>query len=520
MKKNIKNIGLTILACFALSSCDEAKLTELNINKNASTDIDLSYLLAYGQTRVAGSRYESWRTNLIYGSTMIQHNATLQGYWSGDKYYYNAAYSAAFWDRHWTDAIKNLTNVVDRTEGDPERVNLNSFAKIMRAYDLHKMTDIYGDIPYAQAGRGLNAEENWFPAYEPQQDVYAQIVADIKSARDAMSASADQLGDQDILYKGDVAKWKKFANAFLMRVAMRMSNVDAATAQSVFTEAVTNGTFESNADNAFFKQVLGNGGDINFNGTSLAMSNAAGGGGDNNAKISKTLMDFMNKTKDPRKMILAGGVGDPYLSKSTWNTDPEAQIGLPNGYNSTTIQTIVPGFETVHNYSFINPEIIELDDPTPFISYAETELMKAEAAVKGWISSSAEEHFNNGVAGAVNSWEAFNASVNPGMAEIDTYLGGLGFASASDTDKMRMIGEQFWMATYLNHVESWSNWRRTGYPVLIPTSDPNNDTNGTIPRRLRYSEGEIGSNPENYAAAIARQGEDRLTTSIWWDVKK
>jgi len=219
-------------------------------------------------------------------------------------------------------------------------------------------------------------------------------------------------------------------------------------------------------------------------------------------------------------MILAGGVGDPYLSKSTWNTDPEAQIGLPNGYNSTTIQTIVPGFETVHNYSFINPEIIELDDPTPFISYAETELMKAEAAVKGWISSSAEEHFNNGVAGAVNSWEAFNASVNPGMAEIDTYLGGLGFASASDTDKMRMIGEQFWMATYLNHVESWSNWRRTGYPVLIPTSDPNNDTNGTIPRRLRYSEGEIGSNPENYAAAIARQGEDRLTTSIWWDVKK
>jgi hypothetical protein len=520
MKKNIKNIGLTVLACFALGSCDEAKLTELNVNRNASTDIDLSYLLAYGQTRVAGSRYESWRTNLIYSSTMVQHNATLQGYWSGDKYYYNAQYSGAYWERHFPDAIKNLTNVVDRTEGDPERVNLNSFAKIMRAFDLHKITDLYGDIPYDQAGRGIDGEENWFPTYQSQQEVYARIVSEVKSARDAMSASADQLRDQDILYKGDVAKWKKFANAFLMRVAMRMSNVDPATAQAVFTEAASNGTFGSNADNAFFKQVLGNGGDINFNGTSLAMSNAAGGGGDNNAKISKTLMDFMNATNDPRKMILTGGIGNPYESASTWNTNPADQVGLPNGYNTTTIKNIVPNFVTFHDYSFINPEIIQLDDPTPFISYAETELMKAEAALKGWISTSAEGHFNSGVKAAIESWTAFGASVTPAAAEISTFTSGLGFAAASNEDKLRMIGEQFWMATYLNHTETWANWRRTGYPVLVPTSDPNNDTNGTIPRRLRYYEDEIGSNPQNYAAAIARQGEDRLTTRIWWDVQK
>lgn len=516
MKKNIKNIGLTILACFALGSCDEAKLTELNVNKNASTDIDLNFLLAYGQARVAGSRYESWRTNLIYSSTMIQHNATLQGYWSGDKYYYNAQYSGAYWERHFPDAIKHLTHVVDKTEGDPEKVNLNSFAKIMRAFDLHRLTDLYGDIPYNQAGRGIDGEENWFPAYQPQSEVYAGIVADVKSARDAMSTSADQVGDQDVLYKGDVTKWKKFANALLMRSAMRMSNVDPSTAQAVFTEAANSGTFESNADNAFFQQVLGNGGDVNFNGTSLAMSNAAGGGGDNNAKISKTLMDWMNANNDPRKMILAGGIGNPYASPSTWNTNPDDQIGLPNGYNSTTIKTIVPDFTTVHVYSFINPRIIDLDDPTPFISYAETELMKAEAAQKGWLSSSASQHFANGIAAAINSWAAFGVDV-PGASETQAYIDGLGFDTASATDKMRLIGEQYWAATYLNHIESWSNWRRTGYPALTPTSDPNNDTNGTIPRRLRYFEGEIGSNPKSYAEAIARQGEDRLTTRMWWD---
>lgn len=519
MKNNIKNLGLTLLACLTLGSCDEDKLTELNVNKNASTDINLGFLLAYGQTRVAGDRYESWRTNLIYSSTMIQHNATLQGYWSGDKYYYNAQYSGAYWESHFPDAIKNLTNVVDRTEGDPTRVNLNSFAKIMRAFDLHRITDLYGDIPYAQAGRGINGQENWFPVYQPQQEVYASIIADIKSARDAMSASADQVGVQDILYKGDVAKWKKFANALLMRVAMRMSNVDPATAKTVFTEAASNGTFTSNADNALFIQVLGNGGGVNYNGTSMAMSNAAGGGGDNNAKISKTLMDFMNATKDPRKMILTGGVGNPYSDPNTWNTDPAAQVGLPNGYTSTTIKTIYPNFTTVDAFSFINPKIIELDDPTFFSTYAETELMMAEAALKGWITTSAETHFKNGVTAAINNWAAYKVSV-PSFAEIDAYIAGLGFAAASTENKLKMIGEQYWMATYLNHMEAWANWRRTGYPVLTPTNDPNNDTNGTIPRRLRYFEGEIGSNPKNYADAIARQGEDRLTTRIWWDVAK
>jgi hypothetical protein len=296
-----------------------------------------------------------------------------------------------------------------------------------------------------------------------------------------------------------------------------MSNVDPATAQSVFTEAASNGTFTSNADNAFFTQVLGNGGDINFNGTSLAMSNAAGGGGDNNARISKTFMDWMNANNDPRKMIVTGGIGNPFASPSTWNTDPDAQVGLPNGYNSTTITDVIPDFETFQDFSFINPRIIDLDDPSPFISYAETELMMAEAALKGWVSSDAATHFANGVKGAMESWAAFGVDV-PSADVIDAYIAGRGFADASEADQYRLIGEEYWAATYLNHTEAWANWRRTGFPVLTPTSDPNNDTNGTIPRRLRYSEGEIGSNPDNYAAAIARQGEDRMTTRMWWDV--
>ncbi len=515
MKNKLRNITLVTLAALTLGSCDEQKLTDLNINKNAPTTIDMSFLLAYGQLRVAGSRYESWRTNLIYSSTMIQHNASLQGYWSGDKYYYSSQYSGAYWESHYPNPIKNLTEVVDKTAGDPALANIHAAAQIMRAFDLHRMTDIYGDVPYTQAGRGLVGQENWFPSYDKQSEIYQYLITDIRAARDEFSESANALGEQDVLFKGDLTKWRKFANALLMRIAMRMSNVDETGAKAVFTEALASGAIDDTNSNAFLAQSLGNGGDTNYNGTSLVYSNAAGGGGDNNGRISKTFLDWMDANNDPRKMIIVGGTGNPY-DPSTWNTDPAAQKGLPNGYTSTTIKNIVPDFVSYNEYSFPNPAILDLDDPTPFISHAEVELMKAEAVLKGWISGSAEEFFNKGVRAAMDSWSLFGVAT-PSAAEVDAYIEGLGFATASN--KLKLIGEQYWAATYLNHIEAWCNYRRSGYPELVPTSDPNNVTGGTIPRRLRYYEDEAGSNPASYAAAVASQGPDLMTTRIWWDKK-
>lgn len=520
MKRHLKTTALALLSVLTLNSCDNEELLDLNVNKNASTDIDQRYLLSLGMLQVAGDRYESWRTNLIYSSTMIQQNATLAGYWSGDKYYYNAQYSGAFWEANYPGSIKTLTQVVDQTKGKPESANTFAAASIMRSFVLHRMTDIYGDIPYAQAGRGLVGAENWFPKYDAQKDVYMMLVADIKQARDAFSPSARALGEQDVLYKGDYAKWKKFANSLLMRIALRMSNVDPATAKTVFTEAAASGGIDSNASNAFMKQVLGTGGGINFNGTSLVLANDNGGGGEGNTvRVSKTLVDFVNKTNDPRKMIIIGGLGN-YFDKTTWITDPAKQRGLPNGYTATTIKTIYPDFTTLNTFSFINPAIMNLDDPTPLVSYAETELMLAEATLKGWVSSGdAESHFRKGVTGAVKSWGAFGVDI-PADAAVTTFIDGLGFAAAAAERKLELIGEQYWMATYLNHIEAWANYRRTGYPKLVPTNDPANVTGGTVPRRLRYFEDEVGSNPANYKEAIARQGEDLLTTRVWWDVKK
>ena len=82
---------------------------------------------------------------------------------------------------------------------------------------------------------------------------------------------------------------------------------------------------------------------------------------------------------------------------------------------------------------------------------------------------------------------------------------------------MRMIGEQYWAATFLNEYEAYANWRRTGYPAITPTDYPGNQSNSQVPRRLRYPDSEYGINGDNIQAAISRQGPDEFTTRMWWD---
>lgn len=500
------------------TSCDEQNLLDLNINDNAVEDIDMRYLLSLGTLRIGGE-YENTRANMLYAATMIQHTASTAGYFSGDKYFYSSQYSGAYMERHFTDVIRLFSHVITKTNDIPDEANVNAAATVLRVFDLLRMTDMHGDIPYTQAGYGLLGEENWFPKYQSQQEVYTLMIADLKAARDKFSPSARALGSQDFLYNGDISKWKKFANSLLMRMAMRMSNVDAATAQAVFTEANSSGAFTSNDDIAFIHYAPGPQG-VNRNGLNDGYWNTYKYSRD--CKISETFLNWMKANNDPRLMIITGGVGNPDEA-STWITDPEKQIGLPNGYNSTNLVDAVPagtldGFATVQqNFSMLNLKYLDWEDPYYLISYAEVELMRAEAALKGWITTPASAHFSNGVAAAISSWVVFDPSFGKTGPEIQSYIANRGFDTASATDKLRLIGEEYWAATYLNDIESWSNWRRTGYPTLTPTNDPNAFEGNFIPRRLRYWESEIGANPENYQAAVSRMGGDLFATKVWWD---
>ncbi|MBT8305972.1 MAG: SusD/RagB family nutrient-binding outer membrane lipoprotein, partial [Maribacter sp.] len=140
----------------------------------------------------------------------------------------------------------------------------------------------------------------------------------------------------------------------------------------------------------------------------------------------------------------------------------------------------------------------------------------AEAAERwGLAGGDPEPHYNAGVRAAMKMLELYGPAGAIADADIDAYL----LANPFDAgNALEQINTQYWAATFLNEYEAFANWRRTGYPALVPVVYPGNVTNGTIPRRLTYSVSEQSNNPENYAAALSAQGPDELTTRVWWDV--
>ena len=310
----------------------------------------------------------------------------------------------------------------------------------------------------------------------------------------AQIGSSTTLGNSDIMFKGDTAKWKAWGNSLMLRLAMRLTKADSATAKAWAEKAVAAGTMTSNDHIAHVPHTNGPEG-INQNGHGEVFD------ADGNPRISKTFADWLKD--DPRLPILAS-------RRSDGSTAIADLIGMPNGSTGATVADTSIYAEPNRNV------ITGKDAPMVFQTYAEVRLLKAEMAFRGWsVPGSAEAHYNAGVKAAMQMLSQLytNAAVITD-AEVDAYLAKKPYDASKGWE---MISEQYWAVTLFNEYESFSNWRRTGYPTLVPTSDPGSDTGGPIPRRLIWPEGEASTNAENFAAAIARQGPNNMVTRVWWD---
>ncbi|MEM8887857.1 MAG: SusD/RagB family nutrient-binding outer membrane lipoprotein, partial [Bacteroidota bacterium] len=236
MKKQF-NILLATLAILAMpmSSCDK-DFDVTNTNPNVINEIDYNTLLTHAMLETSGGRYENWRAGLIYSSTMIQHFATLPGYWSGDKYLYNAGYSSSLFDRNYPSTVKSMVDILDKTEPSS---NIYNITLIWWVATMHRLTDMYGDVPYTEAGKGF-IDGNFRPQYDAQSDIYADMLAKLETAAGALNAGGDAVTG-DFMFGGDVNLWKKYAYSLMLRLGMRMSKVDAAAAQQWVGKAIAGG---------------------------------------------------------------------------------------------------------------------------------------------------------------------------------------------------------------------------------------------------------------------------------------
>lgn len=507
-----KRIILYILLLMGLTGCKK-HFDSVNTDPDATGPEQYApeNLLSAAQLTYTGSARgggDAAHVELGGCAAFIQHLAALDTYeFYGDKYF-SSTNTGDYFESAYGEQVKMATDLVALTEGNPQHNNLHQMGRIMRAMIMERITDIYGDVPYFEAGRGYY-DKVYYPGYDAQQAIYADLLKEVSEATAALDPAGDKPATDLFFHdRGDqVAAWQRFGNTLLLRMAMRLTKRDPATARQ-YVRQTSGHTMQSNADNAIvMHDEAGQG--LTQNRVSLDFLQVSIR---TKAKLSKTFVDFMKDNDDPRL---------PVLSEVRINGHHNAseQQGLPNGYNTDRLSPYGiynrPDFpDTVDAYSQPSALVVKLDAPTFVLTYAESEFLLADAAAR-WGIGNAESHYHNGVVAAIRELAAYGAAGVIEEAVAEAYYNAHPYNAAKG---LEMINTQFWAATLFNEYEAWCNWRRTGLPALVPVNYLGNITNGTIPRRLPYPLSEASSNAANYKAAqTAIPGGDKMTSRMWWD---
>ena len=297
----------------------------------------------------------------------------------------------------------------------PNAVNKYAAARIWRVVIFQRLTDTYGDIPYAEAGLGYD-QQIYKPKYDAQQNIYMDMLNELDQACTSFDESKPTYGAADLVYGGDVGKWKRFGYSMMLRLGMRLSKVDPAMAQTWVAKAINGGVMTSNDDNCFIQMASGPA-QLNMNGNALVFSQGEPTTPDGGPRLSKTFVDSMLKYNDPRLRV--------YGELPNGDTNPADQQGLPNGSDATTAPDL--SIYTRPNLTTVGV----LATPMYFQTYAEVEFMLAEAAVRGWdpTASDPATDYNNGVTAALLYVNTYDPAQPIQQSEVDAYLAGKSFQS-------------------------------------------------------------------------------------------
>lgn len=489
--KKLKYIFLLVTLVLA-GACDEG-FDEINTNPNQPEEVSPGSILP---GIIRSSVNASVDQSYLVGNNIVQLTAkTLRV--EVDIYNWNAFANITWFPFY--EALRNV-DALEEEALEANHQNYEGVALVMKSWIFSVLTDAYGDIPYSQA---ISADQDInFPVYDAQEDIYLGengLLANLDRAADLLDPSGQAL-EGDILYGGDVSKWIKFTNSLRLRLLMRVSEKEPQLAINGIQQIVSEGNYmmslEDNATleylNAFPNQY-----------PLLPLKT-----GDFDAvNIAERVVNVFQELNDPRLTVYARPRNAPIQP----NESPVYR-GLANGSGETTESSRLgyqyfdyPGHQTVADKA---DGII--------MTNAETQFILAEAAEKGWINGEAEEFYR---AGILSSMNYYGVSLPYTTTDGETINSFEDYYQQSEVDyeqadnKLQRIGEQKWIALYFTGLEAWFDWRRTGYPVLEPT--PNNENNDQIPVRFIYPGQEQNLNQESYQAALDSQGPDNVNTLMW-----
>ncbi|MFC4873997.1 SusD/RagB family nutrient-binding outer membrane lipoprotein [Negadavirga shengliensis] len=506
----MKNLKIYIVAAGLVfwASCDSG-FDEMNINPNALTAIEPVYQL---NTAIVASA--PVYGNLSYETTIVKQMITpFSGVGAAANFNQdNRSVAAGNWQRGYRNMIKDLEDAYHATLDKPEYHNLHQLIRIWKAYTFMFLTDTYGDVPYFEAGKVFR-EGITNPVYDPQEQVYDAILKELEEASAAINPGGPGV-PSEVLYSGDLNRWKRLGNSLLLRAAMRLSKVNPTKAAEFVAKSVAGGLMMSNDDNAVIRHTA------DFTNNIGAQLN---GGQSAFFYLAEDFVSFLQENDDPRLASIAvryvGASSGASQNESVANRDPAIQIGMPLGYDNTTVSQAVEASNLVSLWDYSQLDRTRMANPQApsfLVTYGQTQLLLAEAVYRGWTQGDAGVLYSNGIRAHMEQLANYGASVAISEGAIQAYLQANPLEPGRELEQ---INTQYWVATFLLGPETWANFRRSGYPILSPNNYPGSDlqTEDFI-RRLTYTDAEINVNATNVQQAVSRQGPNIMDTRVWWDV--
>lgn len=526
MKRIIIKSSLIALV-FSFFSCTDG-FEEMN--KNPLTANEVSPSLVLPKMQDYGFNNSSWEYQVgpnLHTNLFAQYFANSASYFNSDRYGYNDGWvNDGFWKSYYTYLSKYYHIFKEQTLEYPEQTYMFQAMRIISAMGAIRTTDIFGDIPYSEAGQGNNQ-----PAYNTQKDIYYYVFNELTEAVNTLKGNRDDqdvYGNEDLFFGGDYQKWIKLANSLRLRYALRLAFVDPDKAKTEGEAALRESLMSGNADNAGVRNSQIEEGHCLF-----IISYW------NEFRMSKTMENILKTTSsiaDPRMPVWFG------QSIGWVNGDYDVQFqGVRNGLSASELgltDNMPVNNSSVWGY-YSHPDWNQnekgsgvgapsgiVEKRMMLMTYAEVCFLRAEAALRGWSGAGdAKENYEAGIRASFDeSREVVDASLY-NKADDDVYIstGQVKWDESGDFEaKLKKIITQKWIALYPNGDEAWTEFRRTGYPELMPVANSENPEinpkNGEFIKKMRYVDDERRANESNATSSALNQGKgDGMNVRVWWD---
>jgi hypothetical protein len=559
---------ILILSCIVFAtvfSCTD-DFNEINQQPDALSTSDVSakfFVTTLQQQFLRPTMVPLWFGDLIHpdGFSGQISNGYANSDWTGDLgWVYNSFYTdlgAWDWYAAYNSTLTSYMNLVK--EGGPlENNQYYAIGLVMKGFYYTQFTETHGMIPYSEASDPNIA----LPKYDAQIDVYKGVIADLNQAITLIADNQNTgegielLGENDVIFNGDMQNWKKLANSLKLRIALRAHGSPGEDfSASVASEAVASGVL-ADTDALFAAFTT----ETDIWGGSASYGDIWHTFAGSQWKATEAMVNILKSNDDPRLGEITkpsvGGIitimkpdsdsenfsliaehleflentlnasGLVLDTDYTWTeTATDLTITMPDNTNYLGLPSRLSGKikDFMHKDLFSDPSdwVTQKTNeggrifPTILLTSADSHFMIAEAITKGLVSGDANSYYQIGLEKAMVLWETSTTS--------DFLASDMGSLNGSSEQNLERIATQRWLTNYTNGYESWAIVRDTGYPSAAMVTSTNNniisfagELNGEYPQRLRYGTSVYTSNAANAEAAVSAQGPDKMATSLWF----